>query len=88
MVRPDRIAIALETAPVIAHVAGLNVLHGTVEQRLFLGPVFEYAVRCGETMLRVVSPDEVEERARVRLTFRPEDCTVLDDDTELSESDR
>jgi hypothetical protein len=45
-------------------------------------------VRCRDAMLRVVSPDEVDERARARLTFRPEDCTILDDDTESSERQR
>jgi ABC-type Fe3+/spermidine/putrescine transport system ATPase subunit len=73
MVRPDRLVIAPED---LAQPAP-NRLHGIVQQRLFLGGQFEYAVQVGDSVMRVVSPVQVEEAARVCLSFMPEDCVLL-----------
>ena len=73
MVRPDRLVIE----PDSGDAAAPNRLRGTVVQRLFLGGHFEYAVAVGPTLLRVFSPVQIDEAARVVVSFAAQDGIVL-----------
>ena len=73
MVRPDRLVIE----PDSGDGAAPNRLRGTVVQRLFLGGHFEYAVAVGPTLLRVFSPVQIDEAARVVVSFAAQDGIVL-----------
>ncbi len=77
MVRPDRLRIATHEAGV----NGLNHLHGIVRQRLFLGGHFEYLVSIGPIELRVSTPDEIAEGTSVVISFAPQDCILLGQET-------
>jgi iron(III) transport system ATP-binding protein len=77
MVRPDRLVIE----PDSDNGAAPNRLRGTVVQRLFLGGHFEYGVAVGPTLLRVFSPEQIEEDARVVVSFAAQDGIVLGADT-------
>ncbi len=76
MLRPDRLSIE----PGIG-VKGTNRLHGTVRQRLFLGGHFEYVVAVGDALVRVFSPTRIAEDTLVVLSFEPQDCIALTEET-------
>ncbi len=77
MVRPDRLRIAQEPSGA----NGVNHLHGVVQQRLFLGGHFEYLVAVGSLELRVASPEEIAENSDVIVSFAPQDCILLGEET-------
>ena len=85
MVRPERLLIATDRGA--ADSATLNHLHGTVQQRLYLGGHFEYVVAVGEIMLRVFSSVEIAEQASVVVSFEPRDCIVVGSDEAPSQGD-
>ncbi len=82
MLRPDRLRIALGMGD-----ASVNCLRGTIGQRLFLGGQFEYAVDVGGAVLRVLSQNEIPERAAVVVSFAPQDCIVLGNETDVSQEE-
>jgi iron(III) transport system ATP-binding protein len=75
MVRPDKLRIVAHSND--AAPPALNHLRGTVQQRLFLGGHFEYAVAVGSTVFRVFSTDEIAEASAVVVSFEPQDCILL-----------
>jgi len=75
MIRPDRVDIAPADG---AQTGGRTSLPGVVQQKLFLGSYFEYAVAIdGGAVMRVFARPEMAEGSSVTLAISGDDCVLV-----------